>query len=102
MHVYIDQKTLRTTHINKNREENVYLPAFLFYVDDIVIFGKEIKEIQSYLDILQFWCNEYNMIPGINKCQSVAPPDIKLNLYIGEGIYIPMFTLPMTATGINF
>ena len=49
------------------------IPYYLFFADDIYINGSDPVKIQQLLDALDRWCKEYNMIPGLRKCQWIAP-----------------------------
>ena len=58
-----------------HHNDTSFLPFYLFYADDIEINAADPILIQKFLDALDKWCEEYNMMPGLKKCQWIAPPN---------------------------
>jgi hypothetical protein len=82
-------------------------PRFLFYADDIEINGKNTQEVQRLLTVIEKWCKENHMTPGLKKCQWVGPPEVTQPLYLNETELEKVESyrylgVPMTYQGIDF
>jgi hypothetical protein len=114
-----NEKTVKG-HINKNRcsqkspqilatkeKMSKTFPRFLLYADDIEINGKNSTEVQRLLQVIERWCVENHMTPGLKKCQWVGPPEVTQPLYLNQTPLEKVeaykyLGVPMTYKGIDF
>lgn len=107
-HIKSNKCTQSTPQITKTKQKmSRAFPRFLLYADDIEINGKNSHEVQRLLNVIEQWCKDNHMMPGIKKCQWVGPPEVTQPLYLNQASlekvnHYKYLGVPMTHGGIDF
>jgi hypothetical protein len=107
-HINKNECSVDNHHINEIKQKiSKTFPRFLFYADDIEINGRNTKEVQRLLTVIEKWCKDNYMIPGLKKCQWVGPPEVTQPLYLNQTPLEKVenykyLGVPMTYKGVDF